>query len=196
MVDTDCNMCLFPQKAELNEFGTGVNFTPEGDLKLPCGKCSECISKRSVEWATRARHEISTHYENCFITLTYDNENLLSIFVVKTEFQKFMKRLRKHLKHKVRYMVSHEYGSNTFRPHHHAIIFGYTPKDQKFLKHTSKGEAIYTSEEISKLWKHGFHSIGNANEKTAYYIASYALKGKKHKLTDPTTGETVEVSDS
>lgn len=189
-------MCLFPLKAKLNEFGTGVDFTSEGDLRLPCGKCSECVSKRAIEWATRARHEIATHYENCFITLTYCEENLPSIFVVKTEFQKFIKRLRKHIKQPIRYMVSHEYGSNTFRPHHHAIIFGYTFKDQKFLKTTKKGESLYTSTELEKLWTHGFHSIGTANEKTAYYIASYSLKGKKHSLTDPKTGELVQVSDS
>lgn len=187
-------MCLFPISAHLDELNK-IKFTREGDLKLPCGKCTECISKRSLEWATRARHEISLHSENTFLTLTYNQENLPSIYLVKIEFQKFIKRLRKHLKKPIRYMVSHEYGSKTFRPHHHAIIFGYNPNQQKYLKDTAKGEKIFTSPEITKLWSHGFHSIGTANEKTAYYIASYSLKGKKHELTDPVTGEIVHVSD-
>lgn len=92
-------------------------------------------------------------------------------------------------------MVSHEYGSKTFRPHHHAIIFGYNPARQTFLKTTPSGEKIFTSPEIEKLWQHGFHSIGTANEQTAYYIASYSLKGKKHTLADPITGELVAVTD-
>lgn len=187
-------MCLFPMTASLDEFNK-IKFHNEGDLRLPCGKCTECISKRAIEWATRARHEIACHSENCFLTLTYDESHLPSIFVVKAEFQKFMKRLRKLTKSPLRYMVSHEYGSKTFRPHHHAIIFGYNPKSQSYLKTTSKGERLFTSEEISKLWKNGFHSIGTANEKTAYYIASYSLKGKKHTLPDPETGELVAVSD-
>ena len=187
-------MCLFPQSATLTDLGRIV-FTPQGEIKLPCGKCTECISKRAIEWATRARHEISTHSENSFITLTYNEENLPSILVVKTEFQKFIKKLRKFLKRPIRYMVSHEYGTNTFRPHHHAIIFGYNPKNQKFLKNTKKGEKLYTSNEMEKLWTHGFHSIGIANEKTAYYIAAYSLKGKKHYLPDATTGEFIQVSD-
>lgn len=187
-------MCLFPQTAELSEFGK-IKFTAEGSLKIPCGKCTECISKRSIEWATRARHEIACHRDNSFITFTYNQENLPSIHIVKIEFQKFIKRLRKHLKRPIRYMVSHEYGSNTFRPHHHAIIFGYNPQNQKFLKTTKKGETLFTSPELDKLWTHGFHSIGQANEKTAYYIASYSLKGKKHLLTDPKSGELLEVSD-
>ncbi|QXP08101.1 MAG: replication initiator protein [Arizlama microvirus] len=188
-------MCLFPQNAELNEFGR-ISFTREGNLKLPCGKCTECISKRSFEWATRARHEISCHKENSFITLTYNEENLPSINSIKTEFQKFIKRLRKHTKSKIRYMVSHEYGSQTFRPHHHVILFGYNPPNQKYLKQTKKGEQLFTSQDVQKLWSLGFHSIGTANEKTAYYIANYSLKGKKHTLPDPLTGEMITISDS
>lgn len=93
-------------------------------------------------------------------------------------------------------MVSHEYGSKTFRPHHHVLIFGYSPNNQKLLKTTNKGHPIFTSTEISELWKNGFHSIGDANAKTAYYIAAYALKGKQHDLEDPITGEITTVNDS
>lgn len=187
-------MCLFPQKAKLNDIGR-IEFTHEGDLKLPCGRCSECISKRAIEWATRARHEIASHQENCFLTLTYNEDSLPSALIVKTEFQKFMKRLRKLTKQKLRYMVSHEYGTKKFRPHHHAIIFGYNPKNQKFNRTTPKGEKLFVSDEIEKLWKNGYHSIGTANEKTAYYIASYSLKGKKHIFPDETTGELIETTD-
>jgi hypothetical protein len=187
-------MCLFPQKARLNDLGR-IEFNHEGDLKLPCGRCNECISKRAIEWATRARHEIASHKENCFITLTYNEENLPSILVVKNEFQKFIKRLRKFTKLKLRYMVSHEYGTKNFRPHHHAIIFGYNPKNQKFNRTTPRGEKLFISDEIEKIWKNGFHSIGTANEKTAYYIASYSLKGKKHSFPDPVSGEIIQVSD-
>lgn len=194
-MDTDYKMCLFPQNAKLNDLGR-LKFDHEGDLKIPCGKCNECISKRAIEWSTRARHEISMHNNNCFLTLTYNEDKLPSIYVVKEEFQKFMKRLRKHTKQKLRYMVSHEYGSKTFRPHHHAIIFGYNPKNQKNLLTSKSGEPLFISDEIEKLWTNGFHSIGSANEKTAYYIASYSLKGKKHTFPDPNTGEIINVSDS
>jgi len=78
----------------------------------------------------------------------------------------------------------------------HAIIFGWEPATQKFLKNTPSGHPLFTSEEVSKIWKHGFHSIGDANEKTAYYIASYALSGRTRTVTHPRTGETIEISDS
>lgn len=186
-------MCLFPQTAELQEFGK-PKFTPEGSLQLPCGRCTECLSKRSIEWATRAKHEISMHDENCFITLTYNEDNLPSILLVKEDFQKFMKRLRRYTSKKIRYMVSGEYGSQSFRPHFHAIIFGYNFPDQKLLKYSKSGEPLFTSPLLEKLWDKGYSSIGTANEKTAYYIASYALKGKKHTFPNE-QGEFITVND-
>ena len=95
-------MCLFPISATFEytvnkETGMPVReagkprLDKEGELKLPCGKCRECISKRAVEWATRARHEISLHKQNSFITLTYNPENLPSKLItdeVKQDFKK------------------------------------------------------------------------------------------------------------
>ena len=162
---------------------------PEGELKLPCGKCDECISKRSIEWAQRAKHEIASHKENCFITLTYD-DNHRPDGIVKRDFQLFIKSLRKKykLKGKLRYMVSYEYGTKTNLPHMHAILFGYNFKNQKLLKY-NKGNPLFVSKDLSNLWDKGFHSIAEANEKTAYYIASYALKGNNKDVTCPETGE-------
>lgn len=189
-------MCLFPSRASLPEMGGRPIINREGDLKLPCGKCRECISARALSWAQRARHEMASHDENCFITLTYDNENLKSDFIVKPDFQKFMKRLRRQTGRNIRYMVSYEYGDKTYRPHMHAIIFGWEPSNQKYLMTTKSGHSLTTSSELSDLWKFGFHSIGQANEKTAYYIASYALSGRTRTITHPNTGETITISDA
>lgn len=186
-------MCLHPIKAELQTFGR-PKFTHEGSLQLPCGKCAECISLRAVEWATRASHEISLHKHNSFITLTYNDDKLPSHLVLKEPFQLFIKRLRKKLKQNIRYMVSHEYGSQYFRPHHHAIIFGWNPEKQYEPRTTKSGEKIFRSHELEKLWTNGFSSVGTANERSAYYIASYALKGKKHEIVLP-NGEFTHVSD-
>lgn len=188
-------MCLHPIRAEIPPEGGRPVINPEGNLKLPCGKCHVCISKRAIEWATRARHEMSCHDENCFITLTYAPENLNSNFIVKDDFQRFMKRLRKKTQKKIRYMVSYEYGSQYFRPHMHAILFGYSPPKQNHTLTSPSGHKLFTSPIMDELWDNGFHSIGEANEQTAYYIASYALKGKKRTIFHPTTGEEVEICD-
>jgi hypothetical protein len=194
-------MCLSPIRAELSPEGGRPVLNPEGNLKLPCGKCHICISRRAIDWATRARHEMSLHDENSFITLTYNNENLNSDFIIKRDFQLFMKKLRKKTNKKIRYMVSYEYGSQFFRPHMHAILFGHDPKDQSYLMNSPSGSQLYTSSEIDKLWTNkdgdsmGYHSVGEACEETAYYIASYALKGKEREIFHPETGESVEIRD-
>lgn len=188
-------MCLFPNKARRNPEGGRPILDPEGDLPLPCGSCAECISARSVDWAVRSRHEISLHKENCFLTLTYDDEHLPSHICLKEPFQRFIHYLRRSVKKKISYIVSHEYGSQFFRPHHHCLIFGWEPKNQKFLKKSKSGESLFTSDSVFRLWPHGFHSIGTANERSAYYIASYALKGKEHTIVLP-NGEIVNVRDS
>jgi len=156
----------------------------------------ECKSKRAVDWATRCRHEIACHNENCFITLTYDNDSLPSYLIVKDEFQKFIKKLRKKTKSKLKYIVSHEYGGKTGRPHHHAIIFGWNPSKQEFLREAPSGEPLFISEEVNQLWPHGYHSIGTANEKTAYYIAAYSLKSSTHDVINDDNGQIIQVSDS
>lgn len=191
-------MCLFPGKAMLNPEGGRPIFHPDGDLKLPCGKCDECLKLRSSAWGMRAKHEISMHDNNCFLTLTYNDENLppMDKDLIKRGFQLFLKKLRKEAKQKLNYMVSHEYGSKTFRPHHHAIIFGYSPDDQQFLHNSPSGNPLFTSKRISELWSNGYHSIGEANEKTAYYIASYALKGKKHEYINEYNGDIISLNDS
>jgi hypothetical protein len=210
-------MCLLPLKASLNPAGGRPLLDPEGELKLPCGKCDECISRRASDWATRAKHEISEHTQNCFLTLTYNEENLSSKETVKSDFQKFFKKLRKKLKipknpynyrteyrnwlehqteHGLKYMVSYEYGTQYYRPHMHAIIFNYSPPDQEYLRDSPAGYPLYISNEIEDLWGKGYHSIAEANEKTAYYIASYALKGKERTVLDKETGEYLELCDT
>ena len=135
-------MCLFPTRAsqqiaspstkQLLEGAHPLTRTkfatpkpdPNGDLLLPCGKCVECLTKRSSEWAIRCKHEISLHKESSSLTLTYDEKNLPPLFTyidgerhltAKLEFRKFLKRLRKHTKTDIRYIVSHEFGSENQR---------------------------------------------------------------------------------
>ena len=69
------------------------------------------------------------------------------------DFQKFMKRLRKHAGNNIRYYMGGEYGPTTWRPHFHACIFGHDYEDKLYFKTGESGEKIYTSKtlEIQKL---------------------------------------------
>lgn len=161
----------------------GVTFNPtkaliEGSsFSLPCGGCIGCKIDRSREWATRCYHEAQMHRENTFITLTYANEHLPPDYGVHVRvWQLFMKRLRKSLHANVRFFASGEYtdGPN-FRPHYHALIFGYQFPD---LVHwtTRRGNRLYTSKSLERLWPYGHCTVGNVTHQSSGYVARYVMK--------------------
>ena len=45
-------------------------------ITVKCGQCIGCRLEYSRQWAIRCLHEAQLHEDNCFITLTYDDENL------------------------------------------------------------------------------------------------------------------------
>jgi len=73
-----------------------VSDCPFETLLLPCSNCSGCRMDRSKSWAIRCIHESSLYENNCFITLTFSDDTINSRgTLVKSDFQNFMKRLRK-----------------------------------------------------------------------------------------------------
>jgi len=154
-------------------------------IKVPCGNCIGCRLDRAQKWALRCVHEASLYDENCFITLTYDEEHIpKNGSLVVQDFQKFMKRLRKKYPDKtIRFFHCGEYGEQTQRPHYHACIFNYDFPDKKPLPSKSKDQ-LYSSDILSELWPYGLSSIGALTYNSASYVARYIMKkvtGKKAK---------------
>ena len=194
-MEQDYKMCIRPINCFINEIGRPT-LTPHGDTKIPCGACYQCKNLRSHDWATRVQHELGDHNENCALTLTYDDEHLpTKPEEKKTQFQKFMKRLRVQHDHKILHMTSHEYGSKFQRLHHHAIIFGHSFHDMQYFKTSEKGTKLYKSRLLDKTWKCGHAMIGEANAQLGYYIASYNTKNHVHEKTLE-SGEISELKDS
>lgn len=147
------------------------------EVSIPCGKCMGCRIRKSIDWSLRCVHESQLYKENCFITLTYDDEHLPEGgTLVKKHFQDFMKRLRFSIEpRKIRFFMCGEYGEQLQRPHYHALIFNYDFPDKKPFKY-SANSILYTSEQLSKLWPYGFVTVGACNYTTAMYTAQYTLK--------------------
>lgn len=151
-------------------------------FNLPCGQCIGCRLNYSRQWAIRIVHEASMHEKNCFITLTFDQANLekrsnpLSLDV--SEYQRFMKRLRKRYGNNIRFFHCGEYGDKNKRPHYHAVIFGMDFND-KVLWSNRDGNKLYTSKSLQELWPYGFSTIGDVTFQSAAYVARYIMK--KHK---------------
>lgn len=152
-------------------------------ITVPCGNCDGCMLARASSWAVRATHELASmngkkrkHADSIFLTLTYDDDNLPSDNLVSVEeAQKFLKRLRSKIQTPIRYMLCGEYGSQTYRPHYHALIFGYRPPDAKQIRTTKNGN-IFNSSELSKSWELGLHEFGSVTPASAGYVARYTSK--------------------
>ncbi len=129
------------------------------DFSVPCGKCINCRASKAREWAQRLKNEQSQWDREGFLTLTYDDSNLLLTskinnnknneliaqgILVKNDLQQFFKLLRYHLgDKKIKYFACGEYGSHTWRPHYHAILFGLDSRDIEIVKKAwKKGERI------------------------------------------------------
>lgn len=149
---------------------------------LPCGRCCGCRLERARQWAMRCVHESQLYLNNCFITLTYDDDHLPKDGgLVKRDFQLFMKKFRKFVDveefgfARLRYFHCGEYGERTNRPHYHACIFGFDFPD-KVLFRDVNGIKLYTSKMLSDLWGKGFVTVGDVNFESASYVARYVLK--------------------
>lgn len=171
-------------------------------IQLPCGQCIGCRLEYARQWAVRCVHEAQLHEKNCFLTLTFNNENLSPNFSLdKSDFQKFMKRLRKKYPKdsygRISYYMCGEYGENFGRPHYHAIIFNFDVPDRVLFSQRN-GVNLYSSEILSSLWPYGFCSVGDVTFESAAYVARYVMKKVTGKDADdyytfihPITGQAV-----
>lgn len=169
-------MCLFPVRCYPRNKDKYTR-TLADSVMVKCGKCVECARQYSVEWAFRIVQECKQYERNCFITLTYNEENLPNpAFVSRREVQLFMKRLRQEISPlKIRFFATGEYGKKNKRPHYHLIIFNWFPEDAWLWKR-EKGVPYYRSSTLEKLWPKGFSMLGDVTYDSALYCAKYMNK--------------------
>lgn len=150
-------------------------------VEVPCGRCMGCRIERGRTWATRLMHEAKLHRHNYFVTLTYDDDNLHYTdtglpTLYPQDFTLFMKRLRRQTDDTIRYYQCGEYGENTQRPHHHAILFNCRFSDLRQVSRARNAHALYTSRHLESIWQQGMVSLGAVTFETAAYVASYVTK--------------------
>jgi len=172
-------------------------------MLIPCGQCIGCRIRQREDWTTRIELEARNYpkEEVWFITLTYDDDHVPGV-IVKTgeimrkvqytwkpgekrpssvqvllyeDIQKFLKRLRKAYRGKLRYFVAGEYGEQTARPHYHMILYGWRPTDLENL-YKIHHNGYYTSKWLENLWGMGQIQIAQAVPETYRYVAGYVTK--------------------
>ena len=164
--------CTNPIRIQVSKKNSFVNKYPDG-LQVPCGKCLACRIQKRKEWQTRMLHELSSHKDNSFVTLTYNDDSLpANLSLVKSDLQKYFKRLRKSIApHRIKYFACGEYGETTFRPHYHCIIFGLglRPEHQQLIRDN---------------WQKGHVHVGQAEPDSIGYVAGYIDKKYSGDLAD------------
>ena len=136
-------------------------------VQVPCGKCIGCRLEYSRQWANRCLLELQYHDSAFFCTFTYDDihvplglsvdrqtgEAVECMTLRKRDFQLLMKRIRKRFSNdSIRFFAAGEYGSDTFRPHYHAILFGLHLGDLEVYKRTYGGNVLYNSPSLARCW--------------------------------------------
>lgn len=153
-------MCIRPLTIDGNTFS--------------CGQCSECLIKKSMEWAFRCEWETKVSTSGAYVTLTYDEQEVPQVMnnegevvgsLWKKDLQLFLKRLRKRqekfTEEKIRFFACGEYGEKTKRPHYHLLIWNIHPKTRK---------------EIDQAWTKGFVKVGDVEPKSIRYVTNYMMK--------------------
>lgn len=148
---------------------------PDGvsTIALPCGKCYACRMARCLDITVRAVAESRMHDLSSFITLTVDDDHMAAVFphgLHHRPWQLFAKRLRKRIG-KFTFLMCGEYGSTTFRPHYHAIIYGH-----RFVDGYVDGCNWVASRTLADCWPYGHHTVDDANINRLAYVAGYVVK--------------------
>lgn len=159
---------------------------------VPCNKCLACLSRRASSWANRLLVEDKHCVSSWFVTLTYSDENLPVVstwkdyqvlrrgfriigeeenyydqtaVLVTKDFQDFFRRLRHISDIKFKYYLAAEYGSKTYRPHAHVVLFCDRVVDRDHL-----------AEMIGSAWSFGMTRLDTLSPALIRYATKYICK--------------------
>lgn len=155
-----------------------LNLLPTSSLEVPCGKCINCRIVKQSQLSFLCGKEMLEQYKagrgNSFVTLTYDDDHIPrtkdgNCTLVKSDLQKFMKRIRRNLHYHYglkssafKYLACGEYGDSFGRCHFHICFFGLSTE---VLKAISR-----------KVWKFGICDIGVLTSGGVRYVCKYLTK--------------------
>lgn len=190
--------CLRPIDIRAGKFHSVTNFytnrryigadrSMSDIFTVPCGHCIPCRVKRTQDWSIRLMYELNYHQKAIFITLTYDNDNIIKTVqpsggfsVVKKHFQDFIKRVRRTCEYygvcsarSIKYFACGEYGGQFGRPHYHAILYGLGVSDDR---NPLLGCPFSEGHIIERCWPFGGCFIGFVEPASCAYVAGYVQK--------------------
>lgn len=146
-------------------------------LQRNVSKCRSLgVRNNSLSWYEYVDNNFGFSHSDCVPLLYYP------------DVQRFIKRLRKQIStlfkdEKVRYYAIGEYGTSSFRPHWHLLLFTDSPSvtrwlQQSFYKNpvlSKKERTINSSVLLDSLWKYGTSTIDKTDGKASGYLSNYVV---------------------
>lgn len=139
--------------------------------KVPCGKCAFCLSNKRSQWMFRIHYEMrNQEFPGYFLTMTYDERHVKRVGNGRLslrfrDVQLWLKKVRKR-KYYAKYIIIGEYGSQTQRPHYHALIWTDCPPL-----------------ELERIWTMGSIHFGRLTMASAMYTLKYIIQPKQKDET-------------
>lgn len=134
------------------------------------------VPNNSLSWYDHVDSNYGFTHNDCVPLLYYP------------DIQRFIKRLRKYLSKfcnddKIRYYAIGEYGTSSYRPHWHILLFTNSVEvstllRQSFVKNqvlSRPDRTIHSSTILDSLWQYGSNTIDKTDGKASGYISNYVV---------------------
>lgn len=146
-------------------------------LQSNVAKCKALgIPNNSLSWYDYVDSNFGFTHSDCVPLLYYP------------DLQRFLKRLRKYLSkffkdEKIRYYAIGEYGTSSYRPHWHLLLFTDSDEVARFLQNTfyqnsvlsKSSRTINSSFLLDTLWQYGSNTIDKTDGNASGYISNYVV---------------------
>lgn len=154
-------------------------------LKIPCGKCPECLKRKANDWKIRLHYEYLFHCKHplrsgevLFVTLSISPRYYKRIYNDPHKYlRRFYERYRRRFGVSIRHWITTELGKENDRLHFHGILFGFKGYPSSVYRSITKNNRL-----LRQLWKYGNTWIGDqCDDQTIGYIVKYTRKIYKCK---------------
>lgn len=146
-------------------------------LQNNVSQCSRYgIRNNSLSWYSYVDNNYSFTHHSCVPLLYYP------------DLQRFIKRLRKHFSklfpnEKIRYYAIGEYGTSSYRPHWHILLFTDSSEITSYLQHSfyentvlsTEKRTVHCSTVLDSLWQYGSCTIDKTDGNASGYISNYVV---------------------
>lgn len=195
---------IFAEAKEIKNRNLKINEKECKIILAPCNRCQGCKTNRRKEWTTRIELESKYYQNNLFVTLTYNDENIIipkywaksetgeiiknpgwwTGTLSKEHAKRFIRSFKEYCRTKynhtgIKYYLAGEYGTSkegTRRPHYHIILLNLPKLPLKPIARSPRGETYFENEKIAKIWNKGFVTIGKVTHDSIQYVAGYVNK--------------------